>query len=45
MQHQLQATTELGRRLVALAEAHAAAFATRAARHDRLGSFPFENLE
>jgi alkylation response protein AidB-like acyl-CoA dehydrogenase len=45
MQYQLQATTETGRMLVALAETHAADFATRAARHDREGSFPFENLE
>jgi alkylation response protein AidB-like acyl-CoA dehydrogenase len=45
MRHQLQATTEKGRRLVALAEAHAAGFAGRAARHDSEGSFAFENLE
>lgn len=45
MTHKLNATTEPGQRLVALAEAHAADFATRAARHDREGSFPFENLE
>ena len=44
MTHKLQARTEAGGRLVALAEVHAADFATRAAKHDREGDFPFENL-
>lgn len=45
MNHQLQARTEPGRKLIALAEEHAADFATRAAEHDREASFPYENLE
>ncbi len=44
MQYDLQAVTEPGRRLVALAEEHAADFATRADQHDREDSFPFENF-
>jgi alkylation response protein AidB-like acyl-CoA dehydrogenase len=42
---QLTPVTEPGQRFVALCEAHAADFATRAVRHDRAGSFPFENFE
>jgi alkylation response protein AidB-like acyl-CoA dehydrogenase len=45
MQHELKAITESGRRLVALAEGLSADFATRADRHDRDGSYPFENIE
>src|SRR3712207_7175944 len=45
MQFQLEATTEPGRRLVRLAEELAADFATRAAQHDREGSFAHENVE
>jgi alkylation response protein AidB-like acyl-CoA dehydrogenase len=43
--HELQATTEQGRRFVALAEEHAKDFATRADQHDREASFPHENIE
>src|ERR1700694_4388091 len=45
MNTELQATTDAGRRFVALAEQHAADFATRADQHDREASFPFENIE
>jgi len=45
MRFELEAITEPGRRLVALAEDLAADFATRAARHDREGSFAHENVE
>lgn len=45
MEHELQADTEAGRRLVALAESLAADFATRAGEHDREGSFPAENID
>jgi len=44
MDVELQPTTEPGRAFVALAEQHATDFATRAAEHDREGSFPFENI-
>jgi L-evernosamine nitrososynthase len=42
---QLQATTEPGAHLVALAELLAGDFATRAAEHDRDATFPFEAME
>ncbi len=37
--------TPAGARFVALAEAHAADFLTRASEHDRDGTFPYENIE
>ena len=43
-QFELQARTDAGRDLVGLAERLAADFATRAAEHDRDGSYPFENV-
>jgi alkylation response protein AidB-like acyl-CoA dehydrogenase len=45
MNTELQATTESGRKFVALAEEHATDFATRADQHDREASFPYENIE
>ena len=45
MYGELTAITEPGRRFVALAEEHAADFATRAAEHDRDGTFPTENFQ
>ena len=45
MYGELTASTDAGRRFVSLAEEHAADFATRAAEHDRDGSFPVENFE
>jgi alkylation response protein AidB-like acyl-CoA dehydrogenase len=44
MDFALQPLTTPGKCLVALAEHHAEDFATRAAQHDREGSFPFENI-
>ncbi len=40
MNFEVQPVTEPGKKLVALAEEHAADFATRADQHDREGSFP-----
>jgi alkylation response protein AidB-like acyl-CoA dehydrogenase len=45
MKFQLEALTEPGRRLVTLAADLAEDFATRAAQHDRAGSFAHENVE
>ena len=45
MNFELKPVTEPGRRLVEIAEDHAADFATRADQHDRENSFPFENME
>ena len=45
MNTELQATTDAGRKFVALAEEHAADFATRADQHDREASFPLENIQ
>lgn len=45
MNTELQAATEAGRTFVALAEEHAADFATRADQHDREASFPHENID
>ncbi len=44
MDFELQASTEPGKRMVELAEKHAADFAVRAGEHDRDGTFPFENI-
>jgi alkylation response protein AidB-like acyl-CoA dehydrogenase len=44
MNYEIAARTIVGRELVALAERMAADFATRAADHDRDGSYPHENL-
>jgi alkylation response protein AidB-like acyl-CoA dehydrogenase len=44
MNFELKPHTAAGERFVALAEAHAADFASRADQHDRDGSFPFENI-
>lgn len=45
MTFELFPMTEAGKQFTALAEQHAADFATRAEKHDREGSFPFENFE
>ena len=45
MDGELEPITEPGRRFVALAEEHAADFATRAAKYDLEGSFPHENIK
>ena len=43
--YELNAETEPGKRLVAIAEELAGEFATRAAEHDSDGSYPFEAIE
>ena len=45
MDFELIPYTPAGKRFIALTEAHATDFATRADQHDREGSFPFENIE
>jgi alkylation response protein AidB-like acyl-CoA dehydrogenase len=45
MENELDAVTEPGRVLVALAEFHAANFAPHAACYDRNGEFPHANLD
>jgi len=42
---QMEPSTEEGKRLVEVAEAHASDFATRADQHDRENSFPQENFK
>lgn len=43
--YELEARTAAGERFVRLAEEHAEAFAARAEKHDREGTFPFENFD
>lgn len=45
MRHQLNATTEAGKNLVALATSLADEFAPNVAAYDRDGSYPFDHLE
>src|SRR5438874_13445575 len=45
MDGELKPITEPGKRFVALAEEHAADFATRARDHDLAGSLPHEHLK
>ncbi len=44
MDNELQATTDAGRALVAMAERHAADFAPRSGQHDVEASYPHENI-
>ena len=44
MEFELKASTEPGKRMVELAEKHAADFAITAAENDRNGTFPIENI-
>ena len=44
MEFELQASTEPGKRMVALAEKHAVEFAVTAAKYDREGKFPVDNI-
>ncbi len=45
MRIQMEPTSEVGRRFVAIAEEHARDFATRADQHDSQNTFPFENFD
>ena len=44
MEFELQASTQAGKRMVKLAETHAAEFAATAAKYDREGKFPVDNI-
>ena len=44
MEFELQASTRAGKRMVELAETHAAEFAATAAKYDREGKFPVDNI-
>ena len=44
MEFELQASTEAGKRMVGLSERHAAEFAATAAKYDREGKFPVDNI-